>query len=249
MSDPALLAPAAPAISLTHPPFVAGRVVGTAFRVFGRNALAFCLVTVVFLAPGIVLAVATRDESTALSMILWNVLECFATAAVVRGALEALDGRPVRLRTLFAAGVGNGFRIFGVSIMTGIIIVLGLVALVIPGLVAAAGLYLAGAAVVAEGISAGTSVERSWNLTRGHRAAMLGIFLLFLLFPVGMSFLVSGAWIPLVRVIGAQTAMVLGNLLLAATLALPPVAAAAAFRDVRAEKEGLPASDLGAVFE
>lgn len=252
MSDPASLAAPPSPTSLANPPFAGGRVVGAAFRVFGRHALPFCLVAVAFFSPAIVLDLATgeREEVTRFSSMLWSVLGCFVTAALTRGTLDTLEGREVRARALFGAGFGSGFRVLGVSMVVGLITLLGLVLLVIPGLVAAAGLYVASAVVVAqEGVPTRAALERSWGLTRGHRLAALGIGLLFLVMPVAVSIAAGAVGLLFAEHVGGAAVMVLGNVALAATMGLPPVAAAIAYRDLRAEKEGLGTAKLGAVFE
>jgi hypothetical protein len=253
MSDSALSSPAAPlATSLTHPPFSGGRVVADTLRTSGRNAVPFGLAAIAFFSPAILfdLFAGDREEVARLSTMLWTLLGCFTTAAVVRGTLDALDGRRARTAGLLRAGAATGLRVLGVSILVSLLTLLGLVLLVIPGFVASAGLYVAAAAVVAEpALPAREGIARSWSLTRGHRWAMLGIGALFLVIPLGLSMVAEAIALLVEGNAAAPAVMALGNVVLAVALCLPAAAAAAAYRDLRAEKEGVAASDLGAVFE
>jgi hypothetical protein len=253
MLEPAAASVNARPAALVDAGFRGGRVVGEAFRLFGSHVFGFSLVAVVFLSPSILLdlAVGETDGYSRLSISVWNLLGCFATAGVVRGTLDALDGLPVHVSAMFRAGASSGFRVVGVSIIVGIITVLGLILVVIPALIAIAGLYVASAVVVAEpGITARNAVERSWSLTRGHRWATLGITTLFTAIPFAVALVFAAVATQLRGGVGAARALeVLGSIVIAASTGLSAAATAIAFRELRTEKEGVAQSDLVAVFE
>jgi hypothetical protein len=258
MIDPASPAPGAtpgPVLtSLANPPFTAGKAIGDAFRVFRRNAFAFGGVAVALFAPAIAVEMATvsaPDSSGAwrLGTTLWNVLGCLVTAALTHGALAVLDGRTPTVSSLFGAGFGRGLRVLGASMLVGLLTVLGLILLVIPGLIAAAGLYVTTTAVVAEPErSIRASIERSWSLTRGHRWAVLGIGVLFLSIALAVSF-GQGVAVEVMGEAAAGAVTAVGGIVMSMALGLQSVAAAVTYHALRAEKEGVAPHDLGAVFE
>lgn len=237
--------------SLANPAFTAGKAIGGAFRTSGRNALAFGLVAAVFFWPAVLVEMAAQGgpEPSRIGTMLWNVLGCLTTAALTRGTLDSLDGRAPRLSALFGAGLGRGLPVLGASMLVGLITLLGLALAIVPGLIAAAGLYVAAAAVVAEpGKPVSACLQRSWSLTRGHRWGVLGVLLLFFAFPIAVSF-AQAVLVEVFGDLGARAVLALGGILLAAALGLQAVAAAAVYHGLRAEKEGLAAPRLGAVFE
>ena len=69
-----------------------------------------------------------------------------------------------------AAGIGlrNWGRVFGTRFFTGLIILLGLILLVVPGIVLAVRYCLIDEVVVLEGVGGGDARERSRALVRGR---------------------------------------------------------------------------------
>ncbi len=258
MPDPASPSSAAAAApeplptTLIYPPFTFGKVIGEAFRVFGRNMFTFGGVAVAFYAPAIAVEMAISSssapaslESARLGTMLWNVLGCLVTAGLTRGTLEVLRGRRPALSAMFGSGFGRGLRVLGASILVNLITVLGLIMLVVPGLMAAAGLYVATAAAVAEpDRPVRASIQRSWSLTRGHRWAVLGLGVLFLSIAMAASFAYGAA----AEMMGPAGAAV-GGVVVSMAFGLQSVAVAVTYHALQAEKEGAAPRDLGAVFE
>jgi hypothetical protein len=244
LSGPAGPRPAL-ATSLGNPAFSTGKAIGDAFALFLRHGVAFATAAVVVFTPAVLVDLVALQHRGAdrISSLVWNLLGCFATAALTRGTLDAIEGRTPTVSRLLG-GIGSGLRVFGASLASGIIIVLGIVCLVVPGLVAASGLWLATAIAVAEPERPVTaSIERSWTLTRGHRAGVLAMAILFLAIPVTITFcagFLAG---------DGGVATLLAGYLLALGLGLQAVAVAVAYHALRAEKEGAAAPALAAVFE
>ena len=102
--------------------------------------------------------------------------------------------------------------IIGLQILLGIIIFVGLIFFIIPGIILALILAVALPALVAEGIGIFDSMSRSAALTKDNRMRILGIGILVILIVFGIAILVSvlGAITP---VLGAIAGLVLGILL------------------------------------
>lgn len=129
--------------------------------------------------------------------------------------------------------------------------VLGLVLLVVPGLIAAAGRYVAEPAAVADDdLPATASLSASWSLTAGHRWGALALATAFLMVALATALAtgtlaeVAGGWGGIGPIVGA-----LGGILSALALALQSIAAAVTYRALHAEKAGPDAPALAAVFE
>ncbi|HEY0011055.1 MAG TPA: DUF975 family protein [Candidatus Paceibacterota bacterium] len=69
------------------------------------------------------------------------------------------------------------FRYLGISIITGVLVILGLILLIIPGIIVGAGLSLATYLVVDKGMGPVAAAKESWRITKGYR---MKLFLLIL---------------------------------------------------------------------
>ncbi len=254
MADPVELPspPVATAPGAAGPAFALGTVLATTFRVFGRHLLPFGATAVMFFAPATGLEfVASRDDARPLFAALGAVLYGVVVAGVTRGTLDVLGGARPGFGRMLQAGATRGLRVLGAGLASGLVLLVGLVFLVVPGLVAAAGLYVAQPAVVAEdGLGSVASVSRSWSLTEEHRWGTLVTVLLFQGISVGVSLLPGLLIRGLATEPRAAWAVWFGGQVLASlSVALYGVAAAVTYHALRTEKEGVAAPELVKVFE
>ncbi len=89
-------------------------------------------------------------------------------------------------------GIQTVIPVILIYVITAILVGIGLVLLIIPGLIAMAGLYLAVPAKLAENISFYSSIPRSWQLTKGCRLSIWGMLLVFLVLGLIISFVLMG---------------------------------------------------------
>jgi hypothetical protein len=130
-------------------------------------------------------------------------------------------------------------------------VAIGLVLLVAPGLVFAAGLWVAVPAAVAERWK-GTSdaLSRSWELTRSRRWKVLAVALVTVALAAGgagvLSILVNVAadW-------GANPSVTaaLDEVVVAIATSFIAIASAVSYHDLRVVREGMDGAELAAVFE
>jgi len=67
------------------------------------------------------------------------------------------------------------FPIIGLSIVVGLLTILGALALIIPGIIIALGYSVATNVLVIEGKTIGKSMKRSWELTKGDKGRIFGL--------------------------------------------------------------------------
>ncbi len=105
-------------------------------------------------------------------------------AAFIHCAVSDLDGR----RAGFASSLGAGFRrslpLIAAGIGGGLIIALGLVMLVVPGVIFVLMWLVTPPAIVVERIGILSAFRRSHRLTKGRRWALLVLLILFLVFLI-----------------------------------------------------------------
>lgn len=182
-----------------RPPFGVGTIVGDSFRLFfSRFSVFFLLAFVPTLAIDLLLwliigreAILLADNPVMLErflsapeLVLFYVLPfvgySFATALMVLAAYDARIGHHARVGAYFAVAITRTVPVLLVSIVVYILIALGLILLIIPGLYVAAMLSATITVVVVERMGLG-AIGRSADLTRDYRWPILGtIIVLFL---------------------------------------------------------------------
>jgi uncharacterized membrane protein len=174
-------------------PLTVGEILDTSFSLYRRHFAA--LATVALVCTGIPLVLRMFLEASggflvnltlgvlyALSLVVLNLV---ATAATVFIVSESYLGRPLSAWEALRRATPYMGRILVCSLLMAIVVGLGFLLLLIPGVILAVGLALAIPAVVLEPrTSASGALSRSWELTRGARWRLfgLGITLLVLLY-------------------------------------------------------------------
>jgi uncharacterized membrane protein len=106
------------------------------------------------------------------------VLSAIATAATVYIVSESYLGRPLGARAALGRATPLLWPIIVCSILLALVVGLGFLLFVIPGVILACGLLLAFPALVLEpGATPTGALGRSWALTRGSRLRMFGLLL------------------------------------------------------------------------
>jgi len=111
-------------------------------------------------------------------------------------ALKIVRGEDVPVGTLFS-GFPKLVPLVVASLITGIVVAIGFVLLVVPGIVAAFGLSQAILLVMDRGLSGVDAVKASWQMMKGYRLALLVlsivtmVVVLLSLIPLGLGLIVS----------------------------------------------------------
>ncbi len=238
-----------------RPRFSAWLVIARTLSLWTKHAVPFFVVTLVVHAPATIFVFA-RGEPTGqfsaldiVQIVLGNVLALVTAGVLTSGALRALRGEEPRVRILLAVGVRRLKRIVLASVAYGVVAFVATLALVVPGIIAAVGMYVAPAAVVAEPDLEPThgALKRSWALTAGKRLEV------FIIFVVAWVLSVVFAWVASVlgMVVGGPwwVGVALSELLTVVASSVFNAAPAIVYRDLRLEKEGVAAEDLVKVVE
>jgi hypothetical protein len=253
-------------VSVTANTFSVGNAIGTAFSVLFRNIVPFgilCLLVTApsflfWLLPGIGVSENYGVTDSGISY-RWNavggggfayllqlVLGQLGTAALTYGTFQDLRGRQASLDECVRRGIALILPVIGVAIVMTIIISVGTLLLVVPGLIFATMLWVAIPVAVVERPGVIASLKRSATLTKGHRWQIFGILILLVLISVALGWLV-GFVLPLS---GTVTIAAFGNWVVQAfTTALGAVIAAVSYHALRVSKEGGDINDIAAVFD
>jgi hypothetical protein len=242
--------------------FGIGAVLGRSFTALVANFVPFAAISAlvqipvllysVYFALGLRDVTASQAESYGLQggiilALLGLFLTPISTGALSFGVFQHLRGKPARIGECISVGVSRLLPVIGVAVATGILIALGFVALVIPGLIIICMLFVAVPAAVIEGMGVGASLGRSRALTKGHRGSIFAIVFVLGLLQKGTDKLLEVALLKDVDSFLTYMVATVGvSILLSAWSAS---ASAVAYYDLRRAKESIDIEELAAVFD
>jgi hypothetical protein len=231
--------------------FRVGRVLSHTMTVLSHRFLTFFIVSFVAFVPIIVLQKATasaeRDPAQALTMVgvslamlvLMLVLNMLSSAVILHGAFQDMRNRPVSLAESLKVGLRRFLPLMGLAFLVALLMVIGLIFLIIPGLFLYTIWFVSVAACVVERTGAWASMRRSRELTKGHRWKVFGIVLL--LNPL-LQLVLTAA--------GGETLATIGTAIWTAIGAsFSSVIIAVTYYELRAAKEGIDIEQIASVFD
>ena len=233
-------------------PLSVGEIIDAAFQVYRRHFGA--LATIVLVCSGLPTLIQVYMRASGgihwiLSMVyvlLAVVLGLIATGATVFVVSESYLGRGITAREALARATPFVVPLILASLAMGIVIFIGLLLILIPGIIAICGLAVTVPALVVESLSPTAAMGRSWALTRTHRLRMLGLFVVVFILLVIPYLAVMGLFslvAALASATGASSAILVVGIVIAAIaqLLISPLYQAAlviAYYDLRVRKEG-----------
>jgi hypothetical protein len=253
-------------------PLGVGAVVSESFSILGKNFISVVLLAVVptmvgtlasgaLLGWGVLLGTeAPQVDSVAqilipslLSLVVQIVVYGLTTALLIQLAYDSKLNRPLRISSYFGPALGSILPITILSLVSGILMAIGFVALVIPGLWIYAVFSVMAPAIVIEKVGFG-GLGRSAALTKEYRWPILGA-----LFVIGIINIVIGfvaQWIVgmLVAAIGGGISALLAfilvqSLITSVSFGLGSITIALIYARLREIKEGASVRDISAVFD
>lgn len=186
-------------------PLALGEILSTAFGLYRRHFKTLCLSVLVVVIPLAILdtllaaslssdpfdptpertagSSAGGDDVGALAanVLVIVLLFTLATAACTRAVAIAYLGGSITWQESLRYAVRKLLPLLVVSALTGLAVVAGLFALILPGIYIAVRLFLASPALIVEDQSAVDSMRRSWNLVKDRWWATFGIILVSVL--------------------------------------------------------------------
>jgi len=256
--------------------FNMGRVVTRTFEVFGKNFVSFCALALIVLIPQLLLqwfwgvnALKSTVEEQGVTGVQWTILEHYGVAilvsailnyvlqaALVRGTVTTLNGDPARFADCLSTGVVSLPRVVGIGLLSTICCTLGAMLLIIPGIILATMLFVSVPASIVEKKPVLDSLSRSTELTMGHRWAIFGLMVVFILFCLAASLLIRPlAGLPALPIPHAPmtfdnfSVFALANTALeVVTTSIGAVGVASIYYELRTIKDGVEPEQLAAVF-
>ena len=232
--------------------FRIGAVLGLSFQILHQALGKFLVLSLLPIIPILVMGfglVAAPQNAAPFALVgglLYFILAMISQAALVYGALEELRGHRFTVGEAFSKGFRRFWPVLGVAIVSGLIVMVGSVLLLVPGLIALCMLYVAIPACVVEEWGVTQSLTRSAELTRGYRWPIFGLILLVM---IGAA--VAGSLLE--ALVEALAGQVVGSLFDAALqvyfTALASAVVSIIYYRLRVIKEGIDIDRIAHVFD
>jgi uncharacterized membrane protein len=234
--------------------FRVGHVISRSFALLFRHFLMFFLITLVAFSPLLLLRqgseAAATDPAQALitlgiGFVLLMVLSMFSSAIILHGTFQDMRNRPINLLESLKVAFRRLLPLLALGLIESVLLILGLILLIVPGLILYTMWLVAVAACVVERTGPWRSLRRSQQLTKGHRWKIFGLFLLLLVLS-----LVNPLLQLVLNATAGATAAAIGNAIWTAIgSAFSSVVIAVAYYDLRVAKEGIDIEQIASVFD
>jgi hypothetical protein len=240
------------------PPFDAGRALALSLGLLTSHAGAIALMTVLIHLPELgfrlyliaapAVAERVQQQRGALLAASAMFLTALSTTAIIHRVLHQIQGKSISFVECLRLGFGRTSVVLGINLATMLLVVLGSLAFVVPGLVAATALFVAAPVAVAEGRGVIDSLRRSAELTRGSRWRLFGLLVMVSLPVLGLSLLgLSGVDAgPAQHPTASPRSQALTAVLLVLFQALMSVTMTIVYLELRRKREGAPNVALAA---
>jgi hypothetical protein len=234
--------------------FRVGPVISRSVSVMARHFLSFFIVSLIAFSPLLLLREGSMAPETdpirtlimlGLGFVLLMVLSMFSSAIILQGAFQDMRNRPVNVLESLKVAVRRLLPLIALALLESVLLVLGLIALIVPGIILYTMWLVAVAACVVERTGPWRSLRRSQELTKGHRWKVFGLFLVLLV----LSLINPLLQLALNATVGA-TAAAIGNAIWTAIgSAFSSVVMAVTYYDLRVAKEGIDIDQIASVFD
>jgi hypothetical protein len=260
MSDAPTPPPPAPAASA--PPgavpvnrtIVIGDVLGTTFKLWIANLIPFGTLALLIYAPyliwNLVMPPATGFGAFSVGYVVAQLLQSFLgsllTAALVYGVVRGLRGQKTSLGESLKFGLSRVVAVFLVGLCVGIVVFIGTLLFIVPGIIASCILSVAIPAAVVERLGVGAAMSRSSDLTRGSRWQIFGLYVVIFLLAMVIGMVLVPVFVTLSAGIAA---FIVGIVTVLVSSLLSGILAAVLYHRLRSLKEGTSVDQIAAVFQ
>lgn len=247
--------------------FDIGRVIQRTMALVGRNFIPFFVLALVLTGiPSLILQLAMPTDPRAVqeapgiyfTSIIIGALVSIATGVILQGTLtrasvDDLSGKGVQLGAAVSNAVAMILPLIGLGLLVGLGVAVGLIALIVPGIFLALCWMVASPVMVVERLGIMASMQRSMQLTQGHRWAILGLIVLFMIaymiVAAVIGAILGGSMAELANPAGPPLTFLIVMTLVGVVLSVVgTVGAAAIYFELRQIKEGVGVTELAQVF-
>lgn len=256
--------------------FRVGACFSRSLSVFFGNFISFSLLGLAVVVPGILLIIAvfgaafvelmTYDPALGgpppdfsgmhfgllgVAWLLMLSLQYLLTAVIVFGALRYLQGNKASFLACLMQGLRRIVPIIIIAVITTLLVGIGMILLIVPGIIIALMICLAIPVLMVENPGTLASLSRSRELTKGSRWRLFGLLLLAFIVTSIIGFVVPLPFDLLLPLEGPLSFLgtVVGIAVQVFITVFFAVLLGVAYHDLRVAKEGVSTEQLAAVFD
>jgi len=254
--------------------FEIGRVIRRMFYVIRKNLVSFALLSLIFLLPGFIfvfwsllaayLHIPIRtwlpsDYATAAlvnsigGFVISFVFQRLLEASVAHGVMASMKGSKSSFAECLVTGLKNALPLAAIALIGLVAIIVGLAVLIVPGIVLALMFSVAAPVRVMEHTGIAETLNRSTQLTHGHRAQIFALLVIYYVITLAIGFSVRPlAGLPYLGTGGTRNSvlvfMILSGVVRTFLGLLLAGGVASIYYELRLVKEGYEPEQLAAVF-
>ena len=181
------------------------------------------------------------DEQVMAFVLRYLVFQPLVTAAAIAAVMALGRGERPTPSWSIARGMERWAAVLGVVLLTALVVVVGLICLIVPGIFLGVALYFSAQAVVAEDRSPVDALGRSRELVRGQWWRVFGIGIVFSVMIGVVTALITAGLEVGADAADSQALALLGSMIGdVLTIAFTALAATLVFFDLRVRQEGTP---------
>ena len=243
-------------------PLGVGEIVDASFTVYRRRfgpmfMIGLVLVFIPFLVSLVGGCTSEAGSTTCSSPIGWLAVAVGTIGSIVAGAAaaivaaEAYAGVRSDWRRAMRIGVRRTLAIIIATIVIGVLIGIGFVLVIVPGIFLLVSFAVVWEALIIEGIGPMESIKRSWRLVSGERWRLFGAGLLVMIIAIIVFGILSAVvWLILngLGVDGNMSGYLVGQLATLVSIPLSGAVGAVIYLDLRVRKESLSVDELAAAL-
>jgi hypothetical protein len=247
--------------------FRIGRVLSKSLEILTGNFPKYLLFGAVIAVPGLLFELTAKPQSTInpgvqqalppsyfgvaiggflISIAIGIVVYGVCQSAMIYGAFQDIRGRPFQIGASIRRGLIRFLPVIGAVICAGILIVVGLVLFIVPGVMLLMMFFVIVPVCVVEGLGPIKSLGRSFRLTEGHRWRILAIYLIPVIVIAIINFVLTRH---AVISLNATVVTIITFLVSAIGGSYRAIVNIVTYHDLRAVKEGLDIDQIAAVFD
>ena len=244
-------------------PFGVGAAISKSLAIFAKGWWKFFVLTLIPLAPYYVYEFATQPTtlealqtgqqaggtyfvSLGFRSVFAMAMSSLANVTCLYGAYQVMRGKDFSVGESLSAGFARLLPALGTTFAVVILVMIGFVLLVVPGIIAMLMMYVALPVCVVERLGPFASMGRSRFLTKGSRWKLLGLALLMYLAILVLGGIFGGVGAYLGGFLGYRIGAMPVSILIYAFFS---VLAAVVYHDLRVAKEGVDVDTLAGVFD
>jgi len=244
--------------------FGVGSVLSTSLAVYGRNFISFTIVALALQLPVLALQLFLNPLSDptvpnpaaanpggflgylGLVMLAGALCNGLTTATLVYGSVQDLRGQRASIGDCFSQAMTVVVPIVLAALVYSILVSLGMLLLLIPGLIILVTYWLYAPAIVVERLGVGGAFTRSADLTRGKRWPIFGLMLIYGVILYAVSFGVMLVFGVMAGFVGLTIVTFALNTVVGASIS---IGSGVTYFLLRSDKEGVDIDQIAKVFD